>query len=1009
MSDFIYITLLESGEVVKYNSATGEIVSRQPISESAPYDVTVSDNYIFVHDAWQNTPQLVDYIDNVPNQFYFSQPAELERNIDYTTNEIELFGITHDTFASVPDIFNASLIINDVDVGLERVVNIGDKIKLRFDTPGDADVVVKIPVFVGSISTTFESVTAKVRAIPDQFAFDDVSLSSSDTSNTITISGIDPDIVLPFIISGNSTIIHNGIDTGLQQVNVSLDDTIAIKNSSYGYVECDCGLTKDIFLVNDETSYAFTPDVLNYETITGSEPNETHTSEAISISGLGQTEIPSGDPEIPPTILNNSFLIHIEPYPNTTIIKNGVEVGLSVNVVDGDTIAIKTNANIHEYRSITVKLYGQNSWSSSFTIENQIDLIPDTVTFEPIVEAIPRSVAFTQEFTLSGTEPGAEYDIVFETGNELLTKFLNPVFYINGSPSPGTSATVKNGDVVKIEFRVVGATWGGDEITFYLKTDSGFLIGEQKIVTGYLDGVSQEVDHIKQFETEDYEKVIATHSVDILAAVDFDWAKSLDFALSQEHQYDILNSQITKEILANTFVQNNTSEEKSFDAFGFDIQTDFSVKLDVDVDFLYNSTSKIIEKETFFEHDLTASLITFEKQYDYNKTQLEKSISTQTQHNQSRTENLVTPDYFHNAKQNFNSFPAPYYNFERYDNKTYSYIEPIFEIRNYSTQNIFELYWIKPTSNVYYSNVQYVFANQSLEKTLQKTFIANYSRISAIVEVSYEFNSSTSFGFVEVDYEHFSSNNKASIETDHVIEATQALKLVENNFEKKLFSKINLFDKSFEKPTPQDLKLIETSFEKKVFSKSFVDINYVEESHYGHLTDTNITFEEPTHPDSNVVENPGMSDDIPARIGAVPHIIETSLPSFEYSAYRYGHLTATNITFEEPTHPDSNIPDDLRFSDEPRDDEAENRKYKHIVEKFAPTTQNKIGVFAGYFVKGPIGESVPIESKEQLVKVFGKPTNELYNDFYQCYNFLEYGNTLYVLRLGKKKTHRPNL
>jgi hypothetical protein len=63
-----------------------------------------------------------------------------------------------------------------------------------------------------------------------------------------------------------------------------------------------------------------------------------------------------------------------------------------------------------------------------------------------------------------------------------------------------------------------------------------------------------------------------------------------------------------------------------------------------------------------------------------------------------------------------------------------------------------------------------------------------------------------------------------------------------------------------------------------------------------------------------------------------------------------------------------------------------------------PTVSNSVGIFAGDFVKGPVGSFTLITSVADLITFYGKPTNKNYNDFYQAYNFLQYGNKLLLSR-----------
>lgn len=65
-----------------------------------------------------------------------------------------------------------------------------------------------------------------------------------------------------------------------------------------------------------------------------------------------------------------------------------------------------------------------------------------------------------------------------------------------------------------------------------------------------------------------------------------------------------------------------------------------------------------------------------------------------------------------------------------------------------------------------------------------------------------------------------------------------------------------------------------------------------------------------------------------------------------------------------------------------------------------PTVSDSVAVFCGNFMKGPVNEKVLITNPDDLVEIFGKPTDETYPEFQQAYNFLQYGDTIYIVRLG---------
>lgn len=63
-------------------------------------------------------------------------------------------------------------------------------------------------------------------------------------------------------------------------------------------------------------------------------------------------------------------------------------------------------------------------------------------------------------------------------------------------------------------------------------------------------------------------------------------------------------------------------------------------------------------------------------------------------------------------------------------------------------------------------------------------------------------------------------------------------------------------------------------------------------------------------------------------------------------------------------------------------------------------TSDSVAVFGGNFQKGPVGSSILISTVQELKEHFGLPNKTNFNEWYQCYNFLQYGDTLYVARAG---------
>tara|TARA_A100000164_G_scaffold317601_1_gene298264 strand:+ start:128 stop:2053 length:1926 start_codon:yes stop_codon:yes gene_type:complete len=63
-----------------------------------------------------------------------------------------------------------------------------------------------------------------------------------------------------------------------------------------------------------------------------------------------------------------------------------------------------------------------------------------------------------------------------------------------------------------------------------------------------------------------------------------------------------------------------------------------------------------------------------------------------------------------------------------------------------------------------------------------------------------------------------------------------------------------------------------------------------------------------------------------------------------------------------------------------------------------PAVATSIGAVAGGFTKGPMDSIVTVSSEKELVETFGKPTTSNFEYFFSAANFLQYSNTLKVVR-----------
>ena len=74
--------------------------------------------------------------------------------------------------------------------------------------------------------------------------------------------------------------------------------------------------------------------------------------------------------------------------------------------------------------------------------------------------------------------------------------------------------------------------------------------------------------------------------------------------------------------------------------------------------------------------------------------------------------------------------------------------------------------------------------------------------------------------------------------------------------------------------------------------------------------------------------------------------------------------------------------------------------------QLAPGAKSWVAVYVGNFEKGPIGSYTYVDTVEDFIFQYGKPTDANYNDWYQIYNFLQYkSGKIAIARVGGIDTY----
>ena len=480
-SNKIYISCFASNEIIRVDALTGTIEARTH-SDNYPYAIIVDDTKVYSTVFWSTTPSYVKTLNNKAHGFYVTDPDKIPRNALVNTNSVTIAGLDADTPASIPNIFGATLFKNGINVGQTTTVVNGDSLYIQFTSPTTPETNVEIPLFVGTQYDWFVSKTAPVDNIIDPYYFVDIfdcQTNTDYTSNEVQITGIDWDVTLPFTTNYGS-IILNGVNTNSQSVTVKNNDKIKIfakSDTSYcaeKFVTTSCGSYTNIWTIGTQDNTQST-DIINSIVIpdkTGALLNTLYDSDEQTITGQ----------------FTQPITVHLEPYQDATIIKNGVDVGIVTTFVVGDKFKIRARSLNYNKKPMTIGLYCCK-FKTTFTIFTSADIIPDIMIFDAYVDAIPKSSITSHQLPITGITENESIDIeVYAVDvTDKLNSLLQTKLIVNGVTLSTNKATVKLGDTIGISSLVLGTPWNGSKLSFNIKT-SNFVFGYFDVYTAYLEG-----------------------------------------------------------------------------------------------------------------------------------------------------------------------------------------------------------------------------------------------------------------------------------------------------------------------------------------------------------------------------------------------------------------------------------------------------------------------------------------------------------------------------------------
>ena len=365
---------------------------------------------------------VVKAVDTKPDVFAFTDQTNVALSAVVTSNEITVSGINAPSAISVTG--GKYSLNGGAFISTAGTVKTGDKVKVQHTSSANYAAKVDTVLTIGGVSDTFSSTTAAKDTTPDAFTFTDqtgVALSSTVTSNEITVSGINA----PTAISiSNGKYSLNGGAYVTTAGTVKIGDKVKVQHTSSANYAAKVDTILTIGGVVDTFSSTTaakdtTPDAFTFTDQTNVALSAVVTSNEITVAGINA-----------PTAISVTG--------GKYSLNGGAFISTAGTVKTGDKVKVQhtSSANYAAKVDTVLTIGGVSDTFSSTTAAK--DTTPDAFAFATKTGVVKSKPVESDVIKVSGINAATAISI---SGGE---------YRINGGTYTSVAGAVKNADTVQV-------------------------------------------------------------------------------------------------------------------------------------------------------------------------------------------------------------------------------------------------------------------------------------------------------------------------------------------------------------------------------------------------------------------------------------------------------------------------------------------------------------------------------------------------------------------------------
>ena len=336
---------------------------------------------------------------NTPDPVSFDALIDVALGSVQISNTVLISGITDEVPISI---VNGDYAINCNGAGFTNLpgqISLGNTLCLRHTASNNYLETVTTTVTIGESSFDFTSTTLP-DTVPDSFTFDAVDgvlIDSTQTSNTVTITGYQ--IPIPVSVSNGEYSIGCGSVFTSSDGQLSPGESICVRHTASSNYLTDTTTTLTIGGVNGNfvstTSNDITPDNFSFDSVTDVERSTLITSNTVTITGIA---------EAVDILVNNG---------EYSIGCNGTFT-TSAGTIDNEQTVCVRHTSSSDYVADTTTTLSVGRTSRDFVTTTSNDITPDDFSFDSVTD-VERSVLVTSN-TITITGIATSVDISVSNG-----------------------------------------------------------------------------------------------------------------------------------------------------------------------------------------------------------------------------------------------------------------------------------------------------------------------------------------------------------------------------------------------------------------------------------------------------------------------------------------------------------------------------------------------------------------------------------------------------------------